>query len=337
MSRKILIFFAVVLLVANLAAAQEQSDPRKDYQETMAKYRAEKTEEGKCSIWLDFLKRNPDNDYTYGTVNYLVRTHYLGHLNDPAAAIRFIDESLSKVASADRKRGIKSLEIGVYGKAKDTEKLKALAVELAAMGEVDYNMHESFTEAAVEAEAWDLALEHADAALALATPEAIKADYAKMGREVDALRIEKAVGWRTGPNIAAKGWALINLGRTVEGLKVFEKALEVTPRFYIGVPDSNLDVYWAKTLLKAGDYSQALERIAPDAVMLGGEEAMELLKKAYIGKHGSEAGLEEYLWNKRVGLARPVDDFTLPDFDGKEHKFSDLKGKVTILSFWFPT
>jgi tetratricopeptide (TPR) repeat protein len=337
MSRKILITLAVVFLVANLAAAQNQADPRKDYQETMAKYRAEKTEEGKCSIWIDFLKRNPDNDYTYGTVSYLVRTHYLGHLNDPAAAIKFIEEADSKVANADRKRGIKSLEIGVYGKAKDAGKLEPLSAELAAIGELDYNMHESFTEAAVEAEAWDLALEHADAALALATPEAIKADYAKMGREVDELRIEKTIGWRTGPNIAAKGWALINLGRTDEGLKVFEKALEVTPRFYVGVPDSNLDIYWAKTLLKAGDYDQALERIAPDAIWLGGEEATALLKEAYAGKHGGEAGFEEFLWNKRLELARTVDDFTLPDYDGKEHKYSDLKGKVTILSFWFPT
>ncbi|HUX06314.1 MAG TPA: hypothetical protein VMX35_03285 [Acidobacteriota bacterium] len=337
MSRKLLMLIVVVLLVAVPAVAREQQDPRADYQETMAKYRAAKTDEEKCTVWFDFLKRNPDNDFTYGTVNYLVRSHYLGHINDPAAAIKFIDKTVSKVASDDRKRGLKSLAIGVYGKAKDAGRLKALSAELAGLGELDYNMHESFTTAAIEAEAWALAIEHADAALALATPEAIKAENEKAGSEMDELRVEKTVGWRTGPNIAAKGWALVNQGKVDEGLKVFEEALEVTPRFYVGMPTSDLDIYWAKTLLKTGDFGQAIERITPKAIMLGGEEAEELLRKAYVGKNGSDAGFEEFLWTRRLEIAPTFTDFTLPDYEGAEHKFSDLKGKVTVLSFWFPT
>jgi len=137
--------------------------------------------------------------------------------------------------------------------------------------------------------------------------------------------------------MAAKGWALVNLGKVDEGLDVFKKAVKVSPHFFVGMPTSDLDIYWAKTLLKSGDFGQALERIAPKAIMLGGEEAEELLKQAYVGKNGGDAGYEEFLWTKRMEIAPAFKDFTLPDYEGAEHKFSDLKGKVTVLSFWFPT
>jgi peroxiredoxin len=36
-------------------------------------------------------------------------------------------------------------------------------------------------------------------------------------------------------------------------------------------------------------------------------------------------------------ITKPVDDFELPDYDGKRHRFSDLRGRATLLAFWFPT
>ena len=40
---------------------------------------------------------------------------------------------------------------------------------------------------------------------------------------------------------------------------------------------------------------------------------------------------------KRKANAKPAPDFTLKDYDGKEHKLSDFRGKVVQLNFWHPT
>jgi peroxiredoxin/tetratricopeptide (TPR) repeat protein len=42
------------------------------------------------------------------------------------------------------------------------------------------------------------------------------------------------------------------------------------------------------------------------------------------------------VWSVRDKHARPAPDFTLKDFDGKPVSLSSLRGKVVVLSFWFP-
>ena len=55
------------------------------------------------------------------------------------------------------------------------------------------------------------------------------------------------------------------------------------------------------------------------------------------GYSGPDWGFEDFVWELRKKLARTVDDFSLPDYEGQSHKFSDLRGKVTLLAFWTPT
>lgn len=337
MRLKAIFVIALTLALAVPAFAQDGHDSAQDYRESMTKYRAAETVDAKSAVWLGFLQRNPDTDYTVNIVNYLVNSYYLRHLDDPAAALSFIEETAAKVVDAKRKRGLAVLTIGIHGRLKDGDKLGEIAQQLASSGEMGYDEHDAITRAAVEAEAWELALEHADAALSFATPEAIRAYYDEMGRKVDDLRVKKVIGWRTGPSIASKGWALVKLGRVDEGKAVLEQAVGVTPHYFVGVPDSALDFYQAELLMDEGKYAEALDRIAPRAIFMGGDEAKELLRRAYVEVHGGEEGLDDFLWSKRLESAKPVGDFTLPDYEGNEHKLSDLRGKVTILSFWFPT
>jgi peroxiredoxin len=42
------------------------------------------------------------------------------------------------------------------------------------------------------------------------------------------------------------------------------------------------------------------------------------------------------VWGVRDRHARPAPDFTLKDLDGKPVSMSSLRGKVVVLSFWFP-
>jgi len=336
MSRRFTLVIVLLLFAVISAVAQERHDPKQDFNATMKKYRAAQTEEEKISLWLGFLERNPDTEYTVGTVNYLLNVRYMRN-DDPEGAIRFIEDTLAKITDTDRRRQVKLLSVRVYGKAGMRDKLVALADEIAGGGGLGFNDHAAFASAGVEAGAWQLALDHAEAALKLATPEAVKAEFEKAGRKIDDARAERTSRRRTGSNMAIKGWALVNLGRTEEGLATFAEAVDKTPYHYVGVPNSQLDVYWAETLIRAGDYKAALDKIAPDAIMLGSDEAKALFKKAYVALNGSEAGLDEFTWKKRLEIARSVDDFTLPGYDGKRHSLSELRGKVTLLAFWFPT
>jgi hypothetical protein len=51
-----------------------------------------------------------------------------------------------------------------------------------------------------------------------------------------------------------------------------------------------------------------------------------------------QEGVDEQLSQTRQRLARTIDDFTLADYDGRQHSAADLRrGKVLMLAFWFPT
>ena len=103
------------------------------------------------------------------------------------------------------------------------------------------------------------------------------------------------------------------------------------------MPDTPLLRYWGLALLKTGDFDQALEKLAPEAVMGGDEEALHGLKEAYVARSGGEQGFEEYVWRTREELAPRIADFTLPDYEGTPLALSSLQGKVILLAFWFPT
>jgi len=74
------------------------------------------------------------------------------------------------------------------------------------------------------------------------------------------------------------------------------------------------------------------------AALYGGDrEAREVLRARFTAA-GTGADFDAYLGQARQRLARPVDDFTLPDYDGATHRFSNLRnGEVALLAFWFPT
>ena len=79
------------------------------------------------------------------------------------------------------------------------------------------------------------------------------------------------------------------------------------------------------------------DRFATSGLIMRNEESLAGLKKAYAGFHGSEKGYDEYAKKLHLSIATTIDDFEMPDYDGKRHRFSDLRSDVTLLSLWFPT
>ena len=65
------------------AAPAASLEPKDDFKATMDAFTAAKDPETKSRLWFDFLKRNPNNDYTLGTIDYLVSQYYLKEKKDP--------------------------------------------------------------------------------------------------------------------------------------------------------------------------------------------------------------------------------------------------------------
>ena len=67
------------------------------------------------------------------------------------------------------------------------------------------------------------------------------------------------------------------------------------------------------------------------------EEALAKLKEAYIGMHGSISGYEEFADGLHRRIAPRLDEFEMADYQGNRHRFSDLRGDVTLVTLWYPT
>ena len=180
--------------------------------------------------------------------------------------------------------------------------------------------------------AWALAIDQADASLALATPEAYQTQYPEMTGEES----EKGGRRRVALSSAYKGWAQANLGRAEEAVATFAEAAPNTSYSFLGADDTPLHLYWGKTLLLQGDAEGALEKLTVEAIH-GDAEAGGVFRRAWIAANGSEAGLEERLWALREEKARPLPEFSLPDYDGNSLKSTGFAGDVMVVVAWQPT
>jgi hypothetical protein len=133
------------------------------------------------------------------------------------------------------------------------------------------------------------------------------------------------------------GWAKANTGELDAALADFALADSNIRRNYLGIPDDDLYIHWANTLVLSGDYQAAIDKFAPDALVMCNEDAMAGLKTAYEKMKGSDSGFEAYSAALHKSITRVVDDFELPDYEGNRKRFSELRGEVTMLAFWFPT
>ncbi len=96
-------------------------------------------------------------------------------------------------------------------------------------------------------------------------------------------------------------------------------------------------------------YEKALAQSAKGDVPAALETLLELLKKgpnpvaeaAYfdIAKKSrkSETEADDLLWKRRLQDAKPFKDFTLQDPNGKKISLSDLRGKIVLVNFWYPS
>jgi len=319
---------------AKAAAGSEQdlSAVEKAAEKAEEAINAAETPEAKLAVALDFLDRYPVSEDT-GT-GFLDSAVYwlVEDLDRPEEAYELVEGILSQVEDPDTKLEVQMNLAILHSKTGRTEELEELALVMAREHDFQYTDYYQVMEMATKAEAWELAIDQADASLALATPEAFQAQYPDMTAEESEKGGRRRVAFSSG----YKGWAQANLGRTEEAVATFAEAAPNTSYSFLGADETPLHLFWGKTLLLQGDAEGALEKLAVEAIH-GDAEASEIYSQAWIAANGSEAGLEERLWTLREENAKSLPEFTLTDYDGNSLESSGFAGDVMVVVAWHPT
>lgn len=219
---------------------------------------------------------------------------------------------------------------------REAEKLRATIALLESAGGLSYADRLEFARAAGDAGLWDLALAQAERALPLITREAVLAEYPS----VKSVRPEKLDSDYRRVRQAAelmRGWALIRCGKSAEGLAAFATVEAETRYDILGLPENAIAHFHGQALLETGDFAGALSRLAPVALIGGRPAEQELLERAWRALHGSTDGFLEWCAEERRRRAPPVPDVTFYSLEGNAFSLCDLRGRVALLLFWFPS
>jgi hypothetical protein len=296
-------------------------------------YNAAESAEEKVTLASDFLAVHPDSEYTGRLLSTVA--YYQGHeMEDMEGALATVTGVLQRIVDPEVKfDGLKVL-VEMYGEAGRPQELESTVTELQNLGELRFSDHLEVMEAATDAEAWNLVVEHAQAGLQQADAATFRADYPD--EEYSDEDAEKAASKRRALAQAYTGWGSANQGQVDEALTAFAAGEPDATFNYVGVPETPLYRFWGLTAARAGDHERALELLARDAVIGGDETALGAFRESFAAIK-PDGDFDVFERQTRDRLATVVDDFTLTDYDGREVSFSDSAGKVVLLAFWFPT
>lgn len=309
--------------------------PEEAYQALKTAWDEAESSEAKVSLAEDYLSRFPGSEHS-GSMAWRIAYYRGRELGDPAGAWAAIAAALPGIEDPEQRFEASMAGLSLADSTEVTLDLAEVANALASVRPLSFNENSDVAETALELERWNLAEAHSRAALELATPEQLRADYPDAGYSDE--QVETRVRYRRASRLAINGWALYKLGAEDEAFARFEEAAAVGSENFLGVPNNPLYRYWGRAALTAGDHETAIDLLGAEAIFGQDREAAEPhLRQAFAAKTGSEEGYDEFLWATRNRLARTAVDFELLDYEGTPHRLSDTAGKVTLLAFWFPT
>ena len=287
--------------------------------------------EEKVILIRAYLTRFPESEYS-GEVLRAAIDPMVEELQRPEEAYALFEQTMAGITDPEIKLEAQKQLAVLHSKTGHLEELSTLASAMAQEHEFKYTDYLDLMETAVEAEAWELAIQQADASLALATPEAFKAQYEDMSDD-------EAQKWgrrREAFSAAHKGWAQENLGQHDAALSTFAENADKTTYSLLGVDDTPLHENWGKSLIRQGEPEKAMEILEIEA-LYGSPEAKDAYSEAWVAARGSEAGFEENFWSLRQEKSRPLPLFALANYDGETIDTADLTGDVMLVVAWSPT
>jgi tetratricopeptide (TPR) repeat protein len=287
----------------------------------------------KAALAENFLARFPETEETGDVAGVIV--YYRGRqLGDWESVWKTLSAASEAVTDPETDLAV-ALELRDAAQALDRDiDLAPFVSALEAERALTFGEHMKLMAAGGEDEDWAMTEKHARAGLALATPEAFRADYPD--REFTDEDAARRAARREGTARAWLGWALANTDRIEEATTEFETADATSSPGYFGVPSGPLYRLWGATETEHGDRDAGMERLARAALWTDDHDAMELLESLYPTDEAATP-FEDWLWETRVRTARTVDSVTLEDYQGTEHSLDDLRGEAILLAFWFPT
>jgi tetratricopeptide (TPR) repeat protein len=334
--RRTLLFMSALALLVSVSACKATKERVEAAYKTWDGAMEEAADDAeKVAVAKAFLARFPDTEHTREVAGAAIEL-LSGPLADPAGADAFVVELMGKATSPETRTALLGMRLGTLAGKNDAAGLRAAVAEYTAGRELEYGDRERVFEAAVQCGEWDLAIAHAEAALPLATPEAFRADNAT--RKLTEQRVADFGRRRKVGAQAAMGWAFANQGRFDQALPVLTEAADTDFHGYMGNTESAAGSYLGRALAMAGRHDDAERPLAIAALYGGDAPARDALRARFATMHGSADDFDAWLGEARRRMARPVEEFTLADYGGTAHTFSQLRnGEVTLLSFWFPT
>ncbi len=124
---------------------------------------------------------------------------------------------------------------------------------------------------------------------------------------------------------------LIAARKSADAIAVLEKLKP--PR---GVNAEPLDLLKAEAEASGGDMRKAYERLAPAVAKRPADASFRALLGYGRSLNMSEADVEADLVARREKTATAATPFTVPGYDGRTRSLSDFRGKVVLLTFWYP-
>jgi len=288
----------------------------------------------RLALTKKFLTDYPDTKYTARLITH-VFYYQAERLEDTTGAVAYAEELRKKVVTPEFVTAYEKSMVQIYGDAGMIDEMVAVADKLESAGEMGFNDYWGIIQIALQNERWKMVRSYCAKARPLANAKAYRSDYPD--RDFTDEEVNEAGAKRAAMISGRDAWAMANLGQAHEALVEFAEAGKSIGRSYVGVLDEDIGFHWAKTLLQASLYDDAIEKFAPEALIMQNEEAFAGLKKAYAIKNGGDDGFDEFVKKLHFEIAPKVKEFELPDYNGKRVKYADARGDVTLLAFWFPT
>lgn len=293
--------------------------------------------EAKAQLAFDFLERNPNSNHSLGFVEYLAKNYYLDQKKDPEKAIAFALAQVEKIQNPHVERSVDLFLLQLYGDAGDSRGLRKLVNKIEFERELSLEEHQTIADSAIAAEDWEMVLRQSETLLKKNTAGTIRAEAGS--RRLSDAQVLATIEANSRKALQSLGRAHLHMGDAKAAIASFERAGETATYNYAGFPAwplNDLNLFWARALLEKGDHQAAMEKISFEAVIQERKDALEILEEA-MAAAGNEGGLHEFISQTKPEIARIMPEFSAYDYEGNKVYYGDLKGRVTLLAFWFPT